>query len=70
MLVSVMDGDLVDHDARLEGRASEHLLDHDDHVQAIAATFLVVVEMLLGSGSLPILCKGFYLLHSNFTSHG
>ncbi len=47
MLVNVTDGDLADHDARLEGKIVVRLPGHDDHAQAIAATFLViVVEML------------------------
>jgi hypothetical protein len=36
VLVSVMDGDLADHDVRLEDGAAERLLDHGDQAQAIA----------------------------------
>jgi hypothetical protein len=43
VLVSVADGDLVDHDARLGGGAAKRLPGHDNHAQAIAATLLVVV---------------------------
>jgi hypothetical protein len=44
----VANGDLADHDARLEGRAIEHLPSHDDHAQVIATTLLVVIGVLLG----------------------
>jgi hypothetical protein len=43
VLVSVTDGDLADHDARLEGGAAERLPGHGDQAQAIAATLFVVV---------------------------
>jgi hypothetical protein len=43
VLVSVTDGDLVDHDARLRGGAAERLLGHGDQAQAIAPTLFVVV---------------------------
>ncbi len=43
VLISVMDGDLADHDARLGGGAAERLPGHGDEAQAIAATLLVVV---------------------------
>jgi len=35
VLVSVTDGDLADHDARLEGEAAERLPSHRDQAQAI-----------------------------------
>ncbi len=47
-----MDGDLADHDARLGGGATKCLLGHGDQVQAIAATLLVIVRVLLGGGGL------------------
>ncbi len=40
MLVSVTDGNLVDHDARLGDGAAKHLPDHGDQAQAIATTLL------------------------------
>ncbi len=52
MLVSVTDGDLVDHDARLGGGATKRLLGHGDQAQAIMVTLLVVVGVLLGDGGL------------------
>ncbi len=52
MLVGVADGILADHNVRLGGGAAERLPGHDDHVQAIAATLLVVVGVLLGGGGL------------------
>jgi hypothetical protein len=48
MLVSVTDGDLADHDARLGDGATKRLPGHGDQAQAIATTFLVVVRVLLG----------------------
>ncbi len=48
VLIGVANGDLADHDARLEGRAIEHLPSHDDHAQVIATTLLVVIGVLLG----------------------
>jgi hypothetical protein len=50
VLVDATDGDLVDHDARLGGGAAECLPGHDNHAQAIAATLLVVVGVLLSGG--------------------
>ncbi len=52
MLVSVTNGDLADHDARLGGGVAERLLGHGDHAQAIAASLFIVIGVLLGSGSL------------------
>ncbi len=52
VLVSVTDGDLVDHDARLRGGAAERLLGHDDQAQAITVTLLVVIGMCLGGSDL------------------
>ncbi len=52
MLVSVTDGDLADHDARLGGGATKCLLGHGDQAQAIVVTLLVVVRVLLGDGDL------------------
>ncbi len=52
VLVSVTDGDLVDHDARLGGGAVEHLPGHGDQAQAIAMTFFVVVGVFLSGGGL------------------
>ncbi len=52
VLVNVTDGDLADHDARLGCRVAERLLGHGDQAQAIAATLLVVVGVLLGDGGL------------------
>jgi hypothetical protein len=52
VLVSVTDGDLVDHDARLGGGATKRLPGHGDQAQAITATLLVVVRVLLGGGGL------------------
>jgi hypothetical protein len=43
VLVSVTDGDLADHDARLGGGAAERFPGHGDQAQAIAVTLLVVV---------------------------
>jgi hypothetical protein len=43
VLVNVTDGDLTDHDMRLEGKAIERLPGHGDQVQAIATTFLIVI---------------------------
>ncbi len=43
VLISVTDGDLADHDARLEDGAAERLPGHGDQAQAIVATLLVVV---------------------------
>jgi hypothetical protein len=48
VLVGVVDGDLVDHDARLGGGVVERLQGHDDHVQAIVVTLPVVVGVLFG----------------------
>jgi hypothetical protein len=45
-------GNLADHDARLEGEATERLPGHGDQAQAIASTLLVVIGVLLGSGGL------------------
>ncbi len=50
VLVSVVDGDLADHDARFRGGAAERFPGHDDHAQAIAMTLLVVIGVLLGGG--------------------
>ncbi len=52
VLVSVTDGDLADHDARFESRAAERLPGHGDQAQAIAATLLVVVGVLLSNNGL------------------
>ncbi len=52
MFVGVADGDLADHDVRLGGEVAERLQGHDDHVQAIAATLLAIVKVLLGGGGL------------------
>jgi hypothetical protein len=52
VLVSVTDGDLVDHDARLGGGAAERLSSQGDQAQAITATLLVVVGVLLSGDSL------------------
>ncbi len=43
VFVSVTDGDLADHDARLGGGTAKRLLGHGDQAQAITATLLVVV---------------------------
>jgi hypothetical protein len=43
VLVNVTDGDLADHDARLEDGAIECLRGHGDQTQTIATTLLVVV---------------------------
>ncbi len=52
VLVSVTDDDLADHDARLGGGAAQRLPGHGDQAQAIAATFFVIVGVLIGSSSL------------------
>ncbi len=52
VFVSVTDGDLVDHDARLGGGAAERLPCHGDQAQAIAATLFVVVWVLFGDDGL------------------
>jgi hypothetical protein len=52
VLVSVADGDLADHHARLKDEAVKRLLGHDDHAQAIAATLLITVKVLFGGGAL------------------
>ncbi len=48
MLVSVTDGNLVDHDVRLRGGAVERFPGHGDQAQAIAVTLLVIVRVLFG----------------------
>ncbi len=50
VLVGMTDGDLANHDVHLGGEVAECLPSHDDHAQAIAATLLVVVRVLLGGG--------------------
>jgi hypothetical protein len=52
VLVSVTNGNLADHDAHLGGGPAKHLLGHGDQVQAVAATLLIVIRMLLGNGDL------------------
>ncbi len=52
VLVSVTNGNLADHDARLGGGAAERLPGHRDQAQAIAVTLFVVIRVLLGSGGL------------------
>jgi hypothetical protein len=52
VLVDVTNDDLADHDARLGDETIEHLSGHDNHAQAIAATFLVVVGVLLDGNGL------------------
>ncbi len=52
VLVGVTNGDLADHDPRLEGRAAECLPSYDDHVQTLTATLLIVVGVLLDDGNL------------------
>jgi hypothetical protein len=52
VLVNMTNGNLADHDVRLGGGPAEHLPDHGDQTQAIAVTLLVIIEVLLGSGSL------------------
>jgi hypothetical protein len=52
VLVSVTNGNLADHDARLGGGAVERLSSHGDQAQAIAPTLLVLIGVLLGSGGL------------------
>ncbi len=52
VLVSMTDGNLVDHDARLGSGAAERLLSHGDQAQAIAVTLLIVVGVLLGHDGL------------------
>jgi hypothetical protein len=52
VLVSVTDGDLANHDVCLRGRAAERLPSHGNQAQAITATLLVVVGVLLGGGGL------------------
>ncbi len=52
LLVDMTNGNLADHDARLEGEATERLPGHGDQAQAIASTLLVVIGVLLGSGGL------------------
>ncbi len=47
VLISVTDGNLADHDARLGGGAVECLLSHGDQAHAIALTLLVVIRVLL-----------------------
>jgi hypothetical protein len=43
VLVDVMNGNLVDHDARLRDELAKCLPDHGDQVQAIASTLFVVI---------------------------
>ncbi len=50
VLVSVTDGNLADHDAHFRDGAAERLPGHSDQTQAIAATLLVVIGVLLGGG--------------------
>ncbi len=50
VLVSVTNGNLTYHDARLKGGPVERLPGHGDQAQAITATLLVVVRVLLGGG--------------------
>ncbi len=57
VLVSMTNGDLADHDAHLGGRAIEHLLDHDDHAQAIVATLRVIVGVFLGGDDQTLSCR-------------
>jgi hypothetical protein len=52
VLVSVMNGNLANHDARLGGGVAERLPGHGDQAQAIALTLLVVIGLLLSSGGL------------------
>ncbi len=52
VLVSMTDGNLADHDARLRGEAAKHLPGHGNQAQAIAATLLVIVGVLLVDGGL------------------
>jgi hypothetical protein len=49
VLVSVTNDNFADHDACLEGRPVERLSGHGDQAQAITATLLVVIGVLLGS---------------------
>jgi hypothetical protein len=52
VLISVTNGNLADHDARLRGEAAERLPCHGDQAQAIATTLFVVIRVLLGNGGL------------------
>ncbi len=52
VLVSMTDGDLVDHNACLRSKATKRLPSHGNQAQAIAATLLVIIGMLLSSDGL------------------
>jgi hypothetical protein len=52
VLVNVTNGNLVDHDVRIGGGATERLLGHGDQTQAIAPTLFVVIGVFLSSGDL------------------
>ncbi len=50
VLVSVTNGNLANHDARLEGAPAERLPSHGDQAQAIATTLFVFIGVLLSNG--------------------
>ncbi len=52
MLVSVTDGDLADHDVRLEGGTTKRLPSHGDQAHAIITTLLIVIGVLHGGDGL------------------
>jgi hypothetical protein len=67
VLVSMMDGDLVDHDARLEDEIVERLPNHGDQTQAIVSSsecFLVATALATTRLFLATL---FYLIRTDFT---
>jgi hypothetical protein len=49
VLVSVTNDNLADHDAHLDSGTVERFSGHDDQVQAIAPTLLIVIGVLLGT---------------------